>query len=101
MHKYNYYKTDGTKEVIESEKILSLDKLHELVEGYIEGLRLANGNYIFLNEEGNLIPLPKNPHFTNKDILTAEIDAFGGIKGNVIEGKVDHNGDFVGVNIKI
>lgn len=95
--KYNYYKTDGTKEVIKSTFPLGLAKLQELVGGFIEGLQLKNGNYLYINEEGLINDLPKNPHFTNKDIMTAEIDAFGGLRGNVIEGKLDEEGEFVGV----
>ena len=95
--KYNYYKTDGTKEVIESATPLGLEKLQELVGGYIELVPLNNGNYLFVNEEGYLKDLPRNPHFTQDDTPNDLSHSQGRFCGNVIEERNDREGEFIGV----
>ena len=95
--KYNYYKVDGTKEIIESPAPLELTELQELVGGYIEAVHLKNGNTLFINEEGFLHNLPENPHFTEADVFVDLSHSGGRLLGNVIEGREDCDGEFNGV----
>lgn len=95
--RYNYYKTDNTIETIESDKPLELKKLQELVGGHIEAVELRNGNTLFVNEEGFLQGLPQNPHFSESDVYVNLTHSGGRLLGNVIEGKMDDEGEFIGV----
>jgi len=101
---YNYYKTDGTVEVIKAAKPLPLEQLQSLVKGEnderssIEGVELRNGNYLFVNEEGFINDLPRNPHFTQDEVYVDLSHSDNRLCGNVIEGKIDDDGEFVGVN---
>ena len=92
---YNYYKTDGTIEVIRALAPLPLKQLQDLVGGSIEGVSLRNGNYLFVNEEGWINDLPRNPHFTEADVFVDLSHSDGKLCGNVIEGKLQDE-DFVG-----
>ena len=40
----------------------TLEKLQEIVGGYIEDLRLPNGKHMIVNEDGRLEGLMMNPH---------------------------------------
>ena len=96
--KYNYYKTDGTKEIIETKKPMSLDLLQHLVGGSIELVRLKNGNELFVNEEGAIKSLPRNPHFTQEDV-SVDLSHMGNrLLGNIIEGRTDGEGEFIGID---
>ena len=94
--KYIYYLTTGEKVEIIATKPLSLDFLQLLVAGRIEGQVLSDGTYIFFNEEGLLDHLPVNPFFEEDNPLVSHLRTEGGIKGNVIQGKLE-NSDFVGL----
>lgn len=50
-------KTDGTTQEIEKP---SLERLQEIVGGYIEALRLKGGMFLVVNEEGLIRRLPVN-----------------------------------------
>ena len=61
-------KTDGTAQLVpcDASKTLSLDKLHELVGGYIEIVRASRiaPLVMIINEEGRLLNLPLNKNAT-------------------------------------
>lgn len=72
MIKGTWYKTDGTKEVVQIDKKTSLHQLQKMVGGLIEVIFLVKlsdqlkgdftkGNDLILNEEGRLLDLPINP----------------------------------------
>lgn len=81
---YSHVKSDGKITPIESEKPLALEKLQELVGGYIEftdadvvGLRLC------INEEGRLMGLPINaryPHVVGDVILGRDVVTSDGVE---------------------
>lgn len=96
-YQYKYYKTDGSTEVIKRNKLLSLEEMQELVGGYIEQLALKNGNVIMVNEEGFLKALPNNPHFTQDDVYASLEHTGGYLLGNIIEGRIDKDYEFIGV----
>lgn len=56
------YKADGSMEelVPEDEGALSLQQMQSSVGGYIEILRMDNGDFIVVNEDGISIGLPRN-----------------------------------------
>ena len=93
--KYIYYKTDGTKKTIESKRALTLKKMQKLVGGYIEHLELNNGRCLMINEEGVLKDLPINPHIKQEETWVDR--STYGLRGDVIEGKCDKQGEFIGV----
>ena len=61
-------KTDGTAQLVpcDANKTLSLDKLHDLVGGYIEIVRASRiaPLVMIINEEGRLLNLPLNKNAT-------------------------------------
>ena len=61
-------KADGTAQLVpcDASKTLSLDKLHELVGGYIEIVRASRiaPPVMIVNEEGRLLNLPLNKNAT-------------------------------------
>ena len=61
-------KTDGTAQLVpcDANKTLSLDKLHELVGGYVEVVRASRiaPLVMIINEEGRLLNLPLNQNAT-------------------------------------
>ena len=62
--KYLYYKTDGTRDILETTEPFTLEKLQELVGGNIEGAPIEDdGVRLFVNEDGLAKMLPRNPFF--------------------------------------
>lgn len=57
--------TDGRSERIESEEILSLERLQELIGGYIEYVRMTQDMGCMINEEGYVLGLPYNARYPN------------------------------------
>jgi len=51
------FKTDGT---VEKRIVKSLKDAQELVEGYIEVIKISNLHYVICNEDGLSKQLPKN-----------------------------------------
>lgn len=86
---YTQIKSNGEKQLISSSKPLSLEKLQELVGGYIEFATRRIGDTVCtfcINEEGLLMKLPQNKLFPE-------------FVGDVVLGQMKHtsNGDeFVG-----
>src|SRR5438874_1376167 len=94
--KYTYYTEHGEILDIVSEKPLVLGTLQTLVGGNIEGLALNDGTYIFFNEEGLLDNLQINPSWPEEHPLIKNVMTGGGLRGNVIRGKIDDDGEFQG-----
>lgn len=58
------YKTDGTKETVQLPKNNRLEKLQEIVGGYIESVRVSDPKYImYVNEDGLYLKLETNPFY--------------------------------------
>ena len=93
---YILWKTDGKGEDIVTDKPITLEKMQELVGGYIEQVELKNGHTLFVNEEGFLQGLKPNPHFTENDVYVDLTHSGGYLLGNVIEGLIRSDGEFVG-----
>ena len=84
--KFAFYKTDGTSELLETDTPIGLEKLQELVAGSIEGYRTVAGDFVYINEEGRLDNLPKNPFFGED------------LRGNVVvTGGTDDEGNDIGL----
>lgn len=89
--KYVLYKTDGTHEIIERSKPLEYNEESRLVGGRIEFSENFEGNKgssLLCNEEGMVNNLKPNPFFTP---LYQEH-----FYGDIVEGKMDDEGEFVG-----
>lgn len=84
MKKYAIYRTDGTFEILKTKK-LTLEQLQKIVDGNIEAYTTVDGDYIYLNEEGRLQNLPRNPFYAEdlrgNVIVTAGLDEEGEDKG--------------------
>lgn len=60
-----YYANGETKEVQPANGTdFKLKEVQDIVGGYVEVLRLNNGDIMLLNEEGKLIDLPRNEEAT-------------------------------------
>jgi hypothetical protein len=55
-------KTDGSKVQLPQDP--DLETLQEAVGGWIEGVGLKNGGYMYVNENGKFSELPFNEHAT-------------------------------------
>jgi len=95
--KYILYKVDGTHEVLERETKIEYEELSKLVGGMVESSESFEDNEahhtIFLNENGISEGLKPNPFFTpmyQENFL-----------GDIVEGIVDENGDFVGDDLVV
>lgn len=63
---YIVFKTDGTKQKIESHRRLQLAQIQKLVGGYIERTRISydrKSTEAWVNEDGLLLRLPTNPYY--------------------------------------
>ena len=94
-------KTDGTAQLVpcDANKTLSLDKLHELVGGYVEVVRASRiaPLVMIINEEGRLLNLPLNQNAT---AWQSAIHGFQQIVGDVVV-MCQQGEDFVGLNPKL
>lgn len=75
--KYAYYKADGTSQLIERPDRLNLEELQKLVAGDIEAYQTTDGASVYINEEGRLNDLPKNPFFPED--LRGDVLVTGGV----------------------
>lgn len=82
MHKYLVYAPKGTCSIETTQEPISLERLQELVGGYIEQHQLGVWT-LMVNEEGNLRQLPINQQFPE-------------YCGVVVQGVVNDAGDFIG-----
>lgn len=92
MKTFIYYKTNGEREFIESEAPLKLDELQKLVGGLIEFTPVEpDGSVFCANEEGLVNNMPDNPfaRYRNQSVN-------GFFRGNLVQGIIDENGDFIG-----
>lgn len=92
--KYIFYEIGKPKRYIESEKPLTLEEMQGYVKGFIEFAPLKNGQTICVNEEGIVNNLPYNRAITQEE---TEVDLGFGLRGNIIVGKLDSEGEFVGI----
>ena len=89
--------TDGSKEVVEFEVGGSYDLLQQKVGGWFQVVALEQREAdLWLNEEGKLNNLPRNPIATS--LFRSEYGDYDFIVGDVvITGGVDDNGDTLGL----
>lgn len=80
---YFVFKSNGSQYHLQSSEPLELDKMKELVGGWIDFVCGPNETTLCINEEGRLHNLPKNR-------------VFPGLVGDVVMGKLS-DGKFVGV----
>lgn len=85
---YLYYKTDGTFEKIERDTPLPYEDLSSLVGGLIEFAQDEDGTEYCINETGLIDNLPVN------NFITPKYQA--NYHGNIIHGRTNEDGDFVG-----
>ena len=94
-------KTDGTAQLVpcDANKTLSLDKLHDLVGGYIEIVRASRiaPLVMIINEEGRLLNLPLNKNAT---AWQSAIHGCQQIVGDVVV-MCQSGEDLVGLNPKL
>ena len=94
-------KTDGTAQLVpcDANKTLSLDKLHELVGGYVEVVRASRiaPLVMIINEEGRLLNLPLNQNAT---AWQSAIHGCQQIVGDVVV-MCQQGEDLVGLNPKL
>ena len=94
-------KTDGTAQLVpcDANKTLSLDKLHELVGGYVEVVRASRiaPLVMIVNEEGRLLNLPLNKNAT---AWQSAIHGCQQIVGDVVV-MCQQGEDLVGLNPKL
>lgn len=93
-HTYIIYNVDGTKETIERNRPLSLHHIQDIVDGFVDTFS-DKDRVFFMNEEAILIGLPKNPFFEH-----FKVQGYSGIRGTVIEGRLDEKGKFIGIEEK-
>lgn len=91
---YKFYEVGKKVRDIVADKPLPLEELQKLVGGYIEFAPLNNGHTICVNEEGIIKNLPINFAIKQED---TPVDIDLGLRGNIIEGRVDDEGEFIGV----
>ena len=91
-------KSDGTKNVVEVDKI-DLALLQASVGGYVEAIRLWDFDAVmYVNEEGLLYELPANPLATELAKGNNVLIDGGGILGDVIiTGLIDNEGYELGL----
>lgn len=96
--KYRYFEIGKRTRMIETVQPLTVEELQKYVQGPFEFMALKNGTTACVNEEGMIMKLPYNPAIKQED---TDIDITYGIRGNVIIGRVDIFGEFVGVEPEI
>ena len=72
--------TDGRTERIPAENPLKLERLQELVGGYIEVLRVSEDLFAVINEEGRFLDLPINVRYPE-------------LRGPVVFARLDDSGE--------
>lgn len=93
--KYRFFEIGQKPRDIESEQPLDQKDIEKLMKATdLSFTPLKNGNTICIDGEGEIKGLPYNPAFTEKD---TNADVGYGIRGNILEGKVNEQEEFIGV----
>jgi hypothetical protein len=78
----------------EGQTSFTLKEVQNLVEGYVEPIKLTNGDYMFVDEDGRMKGLPNNDKATTIARIGADsyLIPSGGIVGNVLIGTAEELG---------
>lgn len=81
-----YFLTDGTKQEIQPVNGVkfTLKELQDLVDGFIQSVRLYNGMCLIINEEGKSRNLPKNEYVNLLPSVVLTLCADDYIVGNAV-----------------
>lgn len=93
--KYIFYEIGHKPQTITTIKAIDEKEVKRLLRAEeISFVQLKTGNVLCVNTEANIMNLPYNLAFFQKD-FTVEME--DNLRGNILEGKIATNGDFIGV----
>ena len=93
--KYTFYEIGKKPRIIETKKIMDEKEVQKLLQGeQISFVLLKNQHVLCVNAEANIMNLPYNPAFKLEDF---QIEMEDQLRGNILEGKIGTDSEFVGL----